>query len=360
MPTEAPRVDQTGGPGARLVGLVFLVGAALSFGTALLTPGPHDATNGSPLPGVVSAYVKMARHPLSFPDDQTGYRLLTPLIVHILPMSVRTGYTLVTVVALAATAAALFALLCRFAPVDIAGVVTVCLLGTGAVRDALLVRQVVDPISLLAIVLTMYLLVAGKHWWLGPVVALAVLNHDANLSLLVPVLAVGTARRFAPRAAWVAALALPIATYALVHFTPVVFGHVPPAYHYLSLANVRTVVHREVHVFGNLPVAITDGLLLMSLGPLWLGLAHLPKASPRLKLLSTYLLTLPYNAAIGSDWDRVGTFVFPVVMALCAEWLGEGRRHKGLREVAGAPGRAGTALFEDGLAGGSGRRVRAT
>ena len=52
---------------------------------------------GHPLAGDAHHYLAMSAHPFTFEAAPWGYRILTPLIVHVLPASHELGFEIVTV-----------------------------------------------------------------------------------------------------------------------------------------------------------------------------------------------------------------------------------------------------------------------
>ena len=117
---QSPRVasEAAGGPrsGARssvaqslalALPLAIALLAAHAAWTWSLHPGIHQVRRGE-LPGFDSyVYVAMAERPAIFTLPPWGYRLLTPALVHVLPMRTALGFRVVALVSLIATAACL-------------------------------------------------------------------------------------------------------------------------------------------------------------------------------------------------------------------------------------------------------------
>jgi hypothetical protein len=266
-------------------------------------------------------YVRIARHPRQFFSPQFSYRLLTPVIVHWLPVSVRIGFVLVTAVALAATAAVLFLLLAEFVGTSFALLGVPALLLVGAFRESLQVRYTADPITLLCIVSTFYLLRRGRALLLAPVLVAATLNHDANLALLVPTLAVGWGMdRFRPVRDWAITLASPLLAYVVLHYTPLVFGRIEPTFQYLSWGSIRVSIHHQSYEYGG---AINALLICatLALGPLWAGILWLRRTGRFERLAASYLATIPVQCLVAADWDRLASFGFAIMILVCAQAL---------------------------------------
>src|SRR4051812_24116737 len=84
-----------------------LYGVAVGAASLLLTLLLATRFSGAPVGGDALVYARMAHQPWVFTQSPWGYRLLTPWLVHLLPLPIDLGFWLITVLALAATATVL-------------------------------------------------------------------------------------------------------------------------------------------------------------------------------------------------------------------------------------------------------------
>ena len=75
---------------------ILLIGWAVIAVVFLLNRGAFHGIEG----GDAQYYVAMAENPAEFTKAPYGYRILTPVVVHLLPISVEQGFKLVTLLAL--------------------------------------------------------------------------------------------------------------------------------------------------------------------------------------------------------------------------------------------------------------------
>jgi hypothetical protein len=132
-------------------------------------------------------YVQMARDPTYLPRVPYAFRVLTPGLVHLLPLETLAGFTLVTFVALWLCAGALYCY-CRALGIDrrASAAVTCLMVGSGATVRLLTTPTYVDAASYLFTLLALLALRFRKPRRFALVLAVGVLNRETIL-LLLPV-----------------------------------------------------------------------------------------------------------------------------------------------------------------------------
>lgn len=277
---------------------------AVALGVALLAL--HLASNdvGIDDPAI---YLAMARDPLGvMPAAPFRFRVGTPVLVSLLPLTVGAGFLVVTWAAL--TGAALIVRRTAAALSDEArGLAAMGLFATsGGVAGTLRLPYATEPMSLLAGAGALEL--GRRKRWLGAglVLAFGALHRETTLFLLLPLFAwvlVAVEGRTGRLRAW-AALAGPGAVvYLALHKTTLLYGVVPGE----RLQSPLGVVAWNLATpggFGQYAI----GVVLGSIGLLWAFLPAVHRRQGRRSYLScTLLLLVPLavGCATATDWPRV-------------------------------------------------------
>lgn len=147
-----------------------------------------------PLLGDAKAYFAMAEDPFTFitPKGYTGwaygYRILTPLLVHVLPVNVDDGFKIITVTSLLLTSLILYNFLRRFfgfnAKIAILG--QILFLTDIAVIYNIANFRLVDPLAYLFLITGFYLIYAREDLLFTATIAVAMLNKETEI-ILAPI-----------------------------------------------------------------------------------------------------------------------------------------------------------------------------
>jgi hypothetical protein len=300
--------------GAPVAVLIFVV-AALA-GMVLLSF--VDVQGGTPkFDG--DFYRRMAEHPRTFYDAPFSYRVLTPMLVWVLPFATRTGFALATVLGVAGTATILFHYVRTFDD-QAAGLRALVFFAlTGGVLFVFVDPWLVDPLAMLLSMLTFLLVRRGHIGWASLTACAAVASHENALVMLMPLAVahfVERGRRFDPRL--VAFVGLPIVVYVLLRRTPLLYGYIPPSVPFRSPDYLRDQFDLRLTIDGGLGNSVLFAIA-GSFGATWvlaaLGLRGAPRFLRLTALMVPLVLILPVVAA---DWDRLLTTAFPVVLPLAA------------------------------------------
>lgn len=202
--------------------------------------GNHPISDGS-------LYGTMARHPgkyyatLYFAEEHP-FRVLTPWMVWALSLRPQIGFALFTVLGIAGSAAILYLYARTF--VDRAGALRAVafFVLVGDVLFLLLDPWLVDGLTMLLSILG-FLLVRRRHLgWATLVLCLGVANQGGVL-LVVATLVIANLvdTGWDWRARLLPFVGLPVLVYVVLHYTPLLYGFVPPAHRVWS-AEVRQAI----------------------------------------------------------------------------------------------------------------------
>jgi hypothetical protein len=266
-----------------------------------------------------SIYREVAEDPGVFHQAPFSFRLLTPWLVRILPVSTRDGFVLATVLGVAGTAAILY-LYVRTFERQAAALRAVVYFGlAGGVLLLFIDPWLVDASTMFLSMLT-FLLVRRSHMWLAAVTATAaVVNHEYLLLVLVPLaIAYLAGNRRGIDARVVPFIALPILAYVLIRYTPLVYDSIPSYTAAWDTENIVATYDLRLTLDGGLGNAVLFSTAA-SFGGVWIlaavgfhGASRFMRATA---LLIPLVVILPVFA---TDWDRMLTFAFPVVLPLAA------------------------------------------
>lgn len=292
-------------------GMVFLISLAALVPLYFFL---HDELAGQR--GDALFYMEMARRPFTVTAAPFCYRVLSPLIVWLLPLGVSPGFLILTFAGLAATAATLYVYLREFYAHQRALFGVGLFLFSPCVTWNLQNPYLVDPLSYFFIVLAFLLLRREK--WLGLTLALAVgvLAKETVLFVLVFIAAVAIFKyRLRPLSRWAMIFICPCLVYAAVRYAPLLWGAAPPAYSYLSEHNLYIVWRKRDEL-----AKIVISTFLYSFGVCWLLLPWaLRRAERFIQLSAVFLIPVFLSVVIVTDWIRILAYAFPVVIAaVCA------------------------------------------
>jgi hypothetical protein len=278
-------------------------------------------------------YALMAEDPAYLPRLPYTFRVLTPGLVHLLPFDTATGFAIVTVAALWASAVLLYAFLVRLnlGRWPAAGGV-VLFLGSGLTIRLLTTPTYVDGLTYLAELAGFYFLLSRRELLFAATLLVGVLNRETIL-LLAPVYLLQLrsegrlGRRDLPRVALV--LGLPMLLLVAVAAARLIAGG--------ALQFGLGVLETKPRTFEQNVPSLQDLADIYSVfGAAWLlGLANLRQAPPILQRGFVFGLLVVLQLAVSrGDESRNLSHLLPLVIPLAAFEL---------RRFAGAPA-AGVAL----------------
>lgn len=269
-------------------------------------------------------YVSMAEHPFRFTVSPWGFRILTPMLVWLIHVPAVYGFAVVNVLSLAATAAMLYLYLLEFYTPRVATFG----LGLFAISPAVLIelKWVVDVDAFFfAMVMLAFLALARRQWTLlGVAMVLGVLDKETMLFVVLPLAVVGYIEyRFRPGKRWVGIVGLPILAYLVLHYTPIVFRPVPGSYDYLSLGNLRFVLHEQQQLAAGGAWYSFFWSMVDTFGALWiLAILMLRRAHHQIRHTAVFLVPVLGSVLLADNWSRVLALGFVVVIPLvCAAGL---------------------------------------
>jgi hypothetical protein len=262
-------------------------------------------------------YLGMAEDPSHFTEAPFGFRIITPAAAHLFP-DPRLGFAAVSLAALTLAAMAFYFYLEESLGrrAGLAGLAM--FLSSAACREILINTIQVDAGLFLAMALSLPLMRHRRWYILAGLLSLAVFQKEAVLLLLLPVAAwfllSGEKRRAAPATV----LLFPLAAYALLHFSPLLYGYVPRSYTYFSLQNIALVSSYERH-WGH-PAMVLASSFVRCFGPCWILLPFaLRRAEGLQKCLALLLVPVFWSMLFVTDWVRLLAMAFPAVIPpVCA------------------------------------------
>jgi hypothetical protein len=309
---------------SHLAVLVFLT-VAVAFWFALPyvdIQGNHPVSDGA-------IYRAMAEHPASRISVLFGstflrdalpppfvFRLLTPWTVWALPFGTHTGFKLVNVAGVAGSASMLY-LYARTFFDRAAGLRAVAyFVLAGNVLALLMDPWLVDGPTFFIAILSFYLVRRDRIGWATLVLCAGAAAHESSLLVLATLLFAHLATtnwRFDLRL--VPFVALPVLVYVLVHNTSLVYGNTV-TYEFWSAANRNAVLDTRRHLDGDLVKSVFLAFAT-SFGAIWILAVIGFRRAPTFVRASVIMIpVLMVNFLTASDWDRVLTVAFPVVIVL--------------------------------------------
>jgi hypothetical protein len=303
------------GIGDGRVAVLIFIAVAFAYSIAL----PHVDIQGNHPVSDGSIYGMMAEHPgkIYMPGSPFVFRVLTPWTVWALPFRPQTGFALVSVLSVAGSAAILYVYARTYFDRAAALRAVTFFVLAGNVLGLLMDPWLVDGPALFLSILSFLLVRRGRLGWATVTLCLGIADHEGLLIVVAALLIAHLAEnewRFDARL--VPFVALPVLVYLLIHYTPLLYGSIPPAYQAWGAENRRAVLDFRRHLDGNLVRSVIFAFAT-SFGGLW-ALAVLGfRGAPRfVRATSVMLPLLALNFLTSTDWDRVLTFAFPVVILL--------------------------------------------
>ncbi|MHB8659694.1 MAG: hypothetical protein ACYC91_17450 [Solirubrobacteraceae bacterium] len=282
----------------------------------------------SGLSGDEPFYDRMAAHPSGPHNFPYAYRIVVPWMVHALPFSHDVSFTLIAVLAIAASAAALFELLGEFSIAD--RLATALAIGF-ALSPTLLVTLVrhgrsVDPASILVMTLGCLFIVRRQLVALAATILAGVAVREASIFLIPLAYAVWAETPIDRRALrdTIAVAALPVAAYLWLRTSIDAIGRQYFQAYTGSLLGERIDFLRTQASSGALPVELRR--LAYTYGPVWLAappaLRSLRFARRGLVLVLLCLVSMTF----ATDWGRIIFLSAPVLFAAAAYVVAPRRR----------------------------------
>lgn len=226
-----------------LVGLVTLALSAMAL-PRLQTKFSPDRLGACYIPRYdliglgnhLECYTLMAQHPNRAPIAPYAFRVLSPWLVHLLPLPTAQGFALLSVMSVAGAVAVMYVLV-RDEVGWRTGLLAAGLLWIGPGWAVLDQPQKTDGITVLACVVVLWLAERNQWWIAATVLAVAVMNHEFAVLIAVGLVAVAWPSR---RLRGLLLVAPMLSVYAALHFTPLLYGHFVPGVP--LAANLREVI----------------------------------------------------------------------------------------------------------------------
>jgi hypothetical protein len=302
-------------PADSSLAVLIFVGAAFAgfVAVALLNvQGNHPQFDGN-------IYRKIAEDPGVFHQAPFSFRVLTPWLVRIMPVSTRSGFMLTTVLGVAGTAAILFLYVRNFEG-QAAALRAVVYFGlAGGVLLLFVDPWLVDAPTMFLSMLTFLLVSRSQMWWATVTATAAVANHEYVLLVLFPLaIAYLVGKRRGVDARVVPFIALPMLTYVVIRYTPLVYDSIPSYTAAWDTENIVATYDLRLTLDGGLSNAVLFSIsasfgaacVLAAVG--FRGASRFVRAT---SLLIPFVVILPVFA---TDWDRMLTLAFPVVLPLAS------------------------------------------
>jgi len=310
---------------AAAVGLLCLALAAIV--DALIRHESHP-TGDEPY------YQAMASHPTAPHNFPYAYRIGVPWLVHALPFSPTTSFTLLALLAIAAAGGAMFALLEEF---GVERWLAVALSIAFALSPTLLVvlpryGRSIDPASILVLVLGCLFIVRRQRIALGVTILIGVTIRESSLFLIPLAYAVWAQRPFDRDALRDTALVgiLPVVAYLVLRTSIDALGRQYEPGYSGPFFKARVDLVREALSGSSAPTELRR--LALAFGVLWLlapfALRDLPFARRGLVLVLLCLAAMTY----AFDWGRIIFLAAPVIYVAAAYVL-RGRSRLALATV---------------------------
>jgi hypothetical protein len=314
------RLPSAFGVGLLCLAIVALIGALIRHETRLSGDEPF--------------YERMASHPGGPHNYPYAYRIGVPWLVHILPFSHSVSFTLVAWVAIAAAAAALYALLEQF---DVEPWVAVGLAIGFALSPTLLVvlarhGRSVDPASILVMVLGCLFIVRRQRAALLVTMLIGVPVRESTLFLIPLAYAVWADRPLDLEALRDTALTavLPVIAFVVLHTSIDAVGRQYQVGYSHSFLGAPGEILRQEFRSQFLPVELRR--LAYTYGPLWLvapfALRDLSFARRGLVLVALCFASM----LLATDWGRIIFLAAPVFYVAAGHFV-RGRSRLALATV---------------------------
>jgi hypothetical protein len=282
----------------------------------------------SALSGDEPFYDRMAAHPSGPHNFPYAYRIGVPWIVHALPFSRTVGFTVLALLGIAASAAALYALLEEFRIGPKLGWALCLGFALSPTFLIVLVRhgRSIDPASVLVMVLGCLFIVQRRRFALCVTILLGVTIRESSIFLIPLAYAVWTPRLIDLKTLREVAIVgvLPVAAYVALRLGIDAVGRQYIPGYTGSFLHERVDIVREGLSNGSAGVELRR--LAYTYGPLWLvapwALRDLRFARRGLVLVALCVGSLTF----AFDWGRIMFLAAPVVYVAAAHVLTDRRR----------------------------------
>ncbi len=258
-------------------------------------------------------YLAMSKRPFTFTIAPFGYRILSPLLVHLMPVSIDCGWKILAALSILAAQGTLLLFLNDLGFSARYWMLGVAFLGFSYIGIRVVTQPISpDPLNTFLLMLLFIGTIRQQPTLSGAALALGALNR-ASMLLFAPIYYFGRQKigtRIEPLLKC-ALLALPaVAVVMAVRF--LLFHHSQPFAH----TDVLDVVQYQARR-GNLLLAIT-GHFAFTYSFLWLlAPAGLRQAPPVLRKLSYAIVVIVMiHCFFAADWGRMIALAFPVVIPL--------------------------------------------
>jgi hypothetical protein len=300
---------------------IFLVSlTALAVVTWKLQPPTSDPTRDSGI------YDLMAKDPFAPHLAPWGFRVLTPLIVHLLHLGNKLGFDVVTVCALALTATLMQDYLRHFVTPKKALVGTAMFVGSSFAVFAAANPWLVDPLGGLTIIAALYAARRDKWIWLLPILPLSFAARESAFALIVfalgPIVVVDRSAGWKARGTSLGVgIALTVALIVILQSTLFFRTLAPQSHKAFSLHDmVQRQLQNSALGFG---IRGIIALFVLSWGALWIAFVIGWKRSHMwVKLTGVMLLPIAGSVLVATDGVRMLSYMFPVLIAVACslEW----------------------------------------
>lgn len=263
-------------------------------------------------------YLAMARDPWIFTAGPHGYRLLTPLLVHLLPVDPLVGFSIVTLVSLVLTIPLLQRYLRAFGLTRTGAALGISLfLCSGGIVIALQNPLLVDPLTWLFLVLALLGVVMHNPGLFAVSVAVGTLNKETMLFVL-PLWYTETAHKSADWWALrrTALLALPAVTAFLV--PRLMWGGAGLVETYFTWEGLARVWQHHLNPYISFEVFGCFGLVW------WLAFTRWREGYQLLRGMWLFEMLVVGQLAFATDEARLLAYLFPVLIPRAAMALEEG------------------------------------
>jgi hypothetical protein len=319
-----PAAERRGLRDGELTALIVLV-VGVAYAIAL----PHVDIQGSHPISDGAIYGAMAEDPAGKVSVLFGsvflenalpvpfvFRILTPWTVWALPFGTEAGFKLVNIAGVAGSAGVLYLYARTFFDRTAALRAVAYFVLAGSVLALLMDPWLVDGPAYFISILSFYLVRRDRLGWATLTLCFAAATHESLMLVLATLLFAHLATsgwRFEPRL--IPFVGLPVLVYVLIHNTSLVYGSTL-TYEFWSTAHRDAVLETRRHLDGDL-VKATFLAFVTSFGTVWILAALGFRGAPRFLRASTIILpVLVVGFLTASDWDRILTVAFPVVIVL--------------------------------------------
>ena len=282
----------------------------------------------SGLSGDEPFYTRMANHPGGPHSFPYAYRVAVPWLVHVLPFSQVVSFQLLALLAIAASGAALYALLREF---EVGSLLAAALSVGFALSPTLLVVLVrhgrsIDPASILVIVLGCLFIVRRQKLALAVTILVGVAVRESSL-FLVPLAYAIWAERLVDREALrdvVLISVLPVVAYVVLRTSIDAVGRQYVPGYTGPFLKARIDIIRQAFSSATLPVELRR--LAYTYGPLWLAAPFALRSVPFARRGLVLVALCAASMTFAFDWGRIIFLAAPVFYVGAAVVVRQRRR----------------------------------